>query len=136
MALVIAPVVIMGYVVGLRYGPCGVALGYSTTMTLLIVPVMAWAKHGTLISWWDLLQAVSRPFLSATVAAAFAFGVQFLCGRSLSPFLRLALGIGVLSGSYLWMLLYVMGQKAFYLDLLRGLKDRSSVEEKESVVVS
>jgi len=34
---------------------------------------------------------------------------------------RLALGCGILFGTYVWMLLYVMGQKAFYLDLLREL---------------
>ena len=126
MALVIAPVVIAGYVVGLRYGPSGVALGYSVTLTLLIVPMIAWAKHGTLISSWDVLQAVSRPFLSAIVAAGIAFGVQFLYGRSLSPVLRLSVGVGVMLSSYLWMLLYVMGQKAIYLDLFRGLRKRSS----------
>jgi PST family polysaccharide transporter len=124
--LVVAPIVIAGYAIGLRYGPNGVAFGYSATMTLLIVPVIAWAKHGTLISSGDIVQAVSRPFLSATVAAALAFGIQFLFGRSMSPFLRLGLGVGVLSGSYLWMLLYVMGQKAIYLDLLRVLRRRSS----------
>lgn len=126
MALVIAPVVIAGYAVGLRYGPGGVALGYSVALTLLIVPVIAWAKKGTAISSWDIMQAVSRPFLSAIVAAGVAFGVQFLYGRSLSPFVRLALGVVVLSGTYFWMLLHVMGQKALYVDLFRGLRKRPS----------
>jgi O-antigen/teichoic acid export membrane protein len=122
MALVIAPVVIAGYAFGLRYGPGGVAFGYSVALTLLIVPVIAWAKKGTVISSRDILQAVSRPFLSAIVAAAIAFGVKSVCGQSLSPFVRLMLGVGVLSGSYLFMLLYVMGQKRMYVELLRGLR--------------
>jgi len=49
MALVIAPVVIAGYVAGLRYGCSGVALGYSAALMPLIVPIIAWAKHGTSI---------------------------------------------------------------------------------------
>ncbi len=126
LTLVAAPVVIAGYVIGLRHGPRGVAFGYSAAMTLLIVPMIAWAKHGSSISSRDILRTVSRPFLSAIVAAAVAFGVQYLCGRSLSPLLRLTLGVVVLSGSYLWMLLYVMGQKAMYLDLCRALRKRSS----------
>lgn len=130
MALVVAPVVIGGYAVGLRYGPSGVAVGFSATMTLLIVPVIAWAKHGTLISWRDIVNAVGRPFLSAAVAGALAFGVQFSFGRSLSPFLRLGLGVGVLSGTYLWMLLYVMGQKTTYLDLIRVMLRRPSVDRE------
>jgi PST family polysaccharide transporter len=126
MGLVFAPVMIAGYAIGLRYGPRGVAFGYSATVTLFIVPMIAWAKHGTLISSRDVLEAIRRPFLSATAAAAIAFGVQFLCGRSLPPFLRLGLGVGVLSGSYLWMLLYIMGQKEMYLELFRGLRRPSS----------
>jgi PST family polysaccharide transporter len=86
-----------------------------------------------MISLRDLLQASRRPFLSAIVAAAFAFTAQFFYGQSLSPFPRLLLGGGILLIVYLWMLLYVMGQKAFYLDLLQGLRKRSSVGEKESV---
>lgn len=127
-ALVVAPVMIAGYVVGLAYGPVGVAFGYSAVMTLLIVPVIAWAKHGLLISSREILEAIHRPLLSAVMAAAIALAVQFLCGQSLSPFLRLALGVGVLSGSYLTVLLYVMGQKAIYLDLLRGLRKPSPAD--------
>jgi predicted secreted protein len=43
---------------------------------------------------------------------------------------RLILETTVLAGVYLLMLFYVMGQKAVYWDLLRGLKGSSSVEEK------
>jgi len=133
-ALVIAPLVIAAYVIGLPYGPSGVALAYSTVMTLWLVPHIAWCVHGTMISLRDLVQIFRRPFLSAIVAAAVAFTAQFFYGQSLSPFPRLILGVGILLASYLWMLLYVMGQKAFYLDLLQGLIKRSSVGEKETVV--
>jgi O-antigen/teichoic acid export membrane protein len=131
-ALVIAPLVITGYVIGLPYGAEGVALGFSAAMVLWVVPHVAWCIHGTIISLSDLLQAVSRPFLSGMVAAALAFGVQSFFGPLLSPLPRLVLGGGVLVGSYLLMLFWVMGQKSFYLDLLRTLRGRPSVEEKES----
>jgi len=132
-ALVIAPLVIAAYVIGLPYGPTGVALAYSAVMTLWLVPHIAWCIHGTMIPWRDILKVSSQPFLSAIMAAAVAFAAQFFYGQSFSPLLRLLLGGGILLLSYLWLLLYVMGQKAFYLDLLRGLKNRSSVEEKESI---
>jgi len=134
-ALVIAPLVIAAYVIGLPYGPTGVALAYSTVMTLWLVPHIAWCIHGTMISSRDILKATSQPFLSAIVATALAFAAQILYGESLSPFPRLILGGGVLLASYLWMLLYVMGQKAFYLDLLQGLRKHSSFVEKESVEI-
>jgi len=133
-ALVIAPLVIAGYVIGLPYGPKGVALAYSAVMTLWVVPHIAWCVHGTGVSFRDIAVAVSRPLLSGCAAAAFAFGVQLLCGQWLSPLPRFVLGVTVLLGAYLWILMYVMGQKAFYLGLLRGMRSRSPVEEGKALV--
>jgi hypothetical protein len=42
------------------------------------------------------------------------------------PFPMLVIGGSVMLGSYLWMLLFVMGQKTFYLNLLGGFKRTSS----------
>jgi PST family polysaccharide transporter len=126
-ALVIAPLVIAAYVIGLPYGPTGVAFAYSAVMTLWLVPHIIWCVHGTVISSRDILKASSQPLVSAIVASALAFAAQIPYGESLSPLPRLFLGGGILLIVYLWMLLYVMGQKTFYLDLLRGLRKRSPV---------
>lgn len=130
LVLVMAPLVIGGYLMGLPYGPKGVALGYSTVMILWVVPCIAWSVHGTVVSLRDIMLAASRPLVSGIVAAALAFGVQFFCGQSLSPLLRLILGAIVLFGAYAAILLYGMGQKAFYIKLLRGLRGRPSLEDK------
>jgi O-antigen/teichoic acid export membrane protein len=128
-AFVIAPVVICGYLIGLHYGPTGVALGYSIAMILLALPVMAWSVHGTAISFRDIAKAASQPLVSALVAAAMAWGVQAWCGHWLSPLPRLILDGLVVLGVYLGMLLYVMGEKAFYLGLVRGLRSAPAEEE-------
>ena len=47
MAFVIAPSVIVGVAIGLRFGPNGVAFAYSTVMVMLMVPLIAWAMFGT-----------------------------------------------------------------------------------------
>src|SRR5215472_7236384 len=127
--LVLAPLVISGYALGLPYGPKGVAIGYSSLMTIWAIPHIAWCVRGTVISLRDIFVTASRPFVSGTVAGALSFAVQFLLGQSLSPLLRLILGVMVLLGAYSGMLFYVMGQKSLYLDLLQGLKKRSKVEE-------
>jgi O-antigen/teichoic acid export membrane protein len=129
-ALVLGPLVIGAYVLGLPYGPRGVAFAYSSILALWLVPHMVWCMHGTTIFLRDILKASGQPFLSATVAAALAFTLQSFYGESLSPFLRLLLGAGILFCLYLWMLLYVMGQKSFYMDLLQGLRRGSSVDER------
>jgi O-antigen/teichoic acid export membrane protein len=129
-ALVIAPLVITGYVVGLPYGVKGVALGYSLAMTLWVIPHIVWCVHGTGVSVRDIGLTVSRPLLSGVVAALLAFGVQMFYGQSLRPIARLALGGTVLFSAYLATLLYVMGQKALYLDLIRGFRRRSVVTDE------
>lgn len=134
-ALVLAPVMIAGYLLGLPYGPKGVALAYSAVMTLCAIPLIAWAVHGTMISLRDVLLTASRPLLSGLVAAGFAFGLQKLYGSLLPPLPRLVLGVALIVSAYLGMLLYAMGQKLFYLDLLRGLRTRSSLENEIPISV-
>jgi O-antigen/teichoic acid export membrane protein len=128
-ALVIAPLVITATVIGLPYGPRGVAFAYSTAMTLWVVPHIAWCVHGTMVSVRDVLQALSRPMLSGIVAGVLTFALQFFYGPMLSPLPRLLVGVAFFASAYLGMLMYVMGQKRFYLDLIRGLRRRPSVEE-------
>jgi O-antigen/teichoic acid export membrane protein len=132
-SLVLAPVMIGGYLIGLPYGPKGVAFAYSAVMTLWVVPHIVWAVHGTVISFWDIVRVASRPLISGIVAALVAFGVQIYCGPSLLPLPRFILGVAILLVTYLGMLLFVTGQKSFYLDLLRGLRAPSSVKEEGSI---
>jgi O-antigen/teichoic acid export membrane protein len=132
-AMVLAPVVICGYVMGLPYGPKGVALAYSTVMVLWVVPHIAWGLHGTLVSLSDIARAASRPLISGIVAAGATLGVQLLWGQSLSALPKLILGGSALLGVYVGMLFYVMGQRSLYSKLFRDIVGRSSVEEKKLV---
>ncbi|MFY4730528.1 lipopolysaccharide biosynthesis protein [Nitrospira sp. BLG_2] len=127
LALVIAPLVITAYLLGLPYGPSGVAFAYSAALTLWVVPHIAWCIHGTIISPRDLLQTVGRPLLSTMVAAGSAYIATLSYAQSLAPMIRLLLGGGILIGVYLWMLLYVMRQKEFYVELFRGLRSQPSL---------
>ncbi len=130
MGLVIAPIMILGYVVGLPYGPKGVAFAYSGVMLLWLIPLVIWALHGTMLAPRDILLALSRPLISSLVAGGLAYGVRIVYGQFLSSVPRLALEGCVLAVTYLGMLLFVAGEKLFYLDLLRALKgSSSSVEE-------
>ena len=135
MALVIAPVLIVGYVVALPYGPKGVAFAYSAVMLLWIIPVITWAVQGTVFSLWDILRTASRPLASSIVAAAVAFLVRFAYGQMLSPLPRLVLESAVVLVTFLGMTWFVTGQRSLYLDLLRGLRGNRSAEEESLVSV-
>lgn len=125
-ALVIAPLAIASYLIGLPYGAQGVAFCFSAAMTLWLVPHVVWCLRDTTISPREFFGATSRPFLASLAAAVLSFGVAQLWGDHLqSPLLRLAIAGTIMMGSYLGILMFVMGQKAFYLDLLTGLKSSS-----------
>jgi PST family polysaccharide transporter len=131
-ALMIAPLVILGYVAGLPYGPNGVAFGYSAMMVLLLAPVMTWAIHGTVISISDIWGVVYRPFFSTIVATALTYTFQSAYLRPEYHFVRLLIEGAFLFATYFCMLFFAMGRKDFYWELLRGLKGRSVGIEDES----
>ncbi len=126
LSLAIAPLVILAYVVGLPWGPTGVAMAFSIAMSLWLVPHLAWCVHGTVVSLKDIAVTVSRPLLSALVAALAAGSVVFGLLSAGAPWQRLAFGVVVLVAVYLSMLLFVMGQRALYLEVLREVRARAS----------
>jgi O-antigen/teichoic acid export membrane protein len=119
-ALVFAPLMILGCVLGLPYGAAGVAFAYSAVMVLWMVPHVAWCVHGTAISLRDVAATVIRPLASGVVAGALGYAVRLMCGEFLPPLLRLVLESGVLAVTFFAVLLFVAGQKTLYVDLLRG----------------
>lgn len=133
-ALVFAPLIIIGYVIGLPYGPKGVAFAYSSVMALWAIPHIAWCIHGTPISGRDILSAVSRPLASSVLAAGLAIAARTIYFQRLSPLFLLSLESTVLMITFLLVLVFVAGQKSFYLDLLRGLKGTSSPVKEESLI--
>jgi PST family polysaccharide transporter len=128
MSLVIAPLMIASYFVGLPYGPKGVALAYSTIMVLWLVPVVAWSVYGTVLSLKDVWNTIRAPLVSSSIAGAITFGMGLFYGQS--HVARLIFGGVILSTTYLCMLLFVFGQKSYYLDLLRQVVRRAAVEEE------
>jgi PST family polysaccharide transporter len=128
-SMVFAPMVIGAYALGLPYGPKGVALAYSAVLILWAIPLVAWGVYCTAISLWDVLAATKRPLSSGIVAGAIAYLVQLYAGQTLSPLLRLMMESTVLVSAYVGMLLFVMGQKTIYWDLLQSFRKRSAGED-------
>lgn len=133
MSLTTTPVVIVGIVLGLSHGPVGVALGYSSALVLLLIPIAAWSKHGTQITWADLWRATRPPFLSGLLGAAAGWFVKAALGGKLPNIPFLVLGLGSVVGVYGWVLLIVMKQKHIYLDLLTQLLRRRAARVSQDV---
>jgi PST family polysaccharide transporter len=90
-------------------------------MTVWVVPHVLWCLHRTPISVSDLLPTIARPLVAGAAAAAAAALVQHLAAPIQVPLVRLALAGTAMLAAYAWVLLFVMKQKVFYVDLLRGL---------------
>jgi len=121
MAFVIAPVVVLGYSVGLRWGAAGVALGFSGALLVLVFPLIAWARKGTLITIRDVAKQVGPPLVSASAGSLAVLAANNYL-QAVSPvLLRLILETALLFGIYLLVLLFAMGKKKTYFDVLRNL---------------
>jgi O-antigen/teichoic acid export membrane protein len=125
MALLIAPLAILACLIGLRYGAIGVATGYSGVMILLVVPLILWAKRGSSITGADVMHAVRKPCLAGVLAGLTGEVCKWTMGDMMPIKWRLLFGLCITLGVYVWLLLFAMGQKQYYLDLVRHLNPRS-----------
>jgi len=116
-ALMIAPVVLLGILLGLPYGAIGVAIGYSTAMVLLVVPIVAWASHDTGITLRDYLNALQRPVVAGGTAYSTGWVFTAVMSNTVTPLVQLVLGLSITLGVYAWILLVVMGQGQLYTAL-------------------
>jgi PST family polysaccharide transporter len=135
-SLATMPLVIAGIVLGLSHGPKGVALGYSSAMVLLLIPIAAWSKHGTAITWTDLWRATKPPLLPGLLATVTGLLVKVGLDGKLAPIPYLLVGLGLVFGVYAWVLLIAMGQKDLYMDLLTQLYRRARPNRQLDVLPS
>lgn len=121
-AAVILPVASVGYVVGLPFGANGVAAGGTAMMALWTIPHLVWCTRGTAISVRQLLRAVRPAFFAAVSSSVMAYAGLFVLNEGASHVLRILLGGSVFLATYVWVLLWMLGEKAFYFDLIRSLR--------------
>jgi PST family polysaccharide transporter len=133
--LMATPVILLGYILGLSDGARGVAMGFSFAMVLVLMPVVLWAKHGSLITLRDVFVSAIKPSVAIVVGLASAVALNGLAGLVRLAVLRLFVESCVFFGVYLLVLLFGMGQKAIYMGLLRetGLWRRKIAEPAPSL---
>ena len=124
--LVISPLIIAVYFIGLPYGATGVAIAYTTLMVLWTIPQMMWSIRGTNFTIGELLSALAPPAVCSASAGLLTTFAVVLPGLGEGTIvLHLVLGAAVMGVSYFILLLFVMGQKSVYSEVYGSL--RSSV---------
>jgi len=120
-ALILAPLTMSAFILAVPYGPNGLAFSYSAVMSAWIFPHIALCVRGSMVSLRDAFGVLKAPLVSGIVATPAAIAVLVMT-QNLGPIIRLVLGISVFTIIYVPMLTGPMGQKAFYLDVLRELR--------------
>ena len=121
-ALSLVPALIIGYYFGLKHGTQGIAIAFSLTMVLAVLPIMVWAKRGTLLTMTNLLKAVAPSLASILLAAVLTLSQRRLLSHIDHLFLRLTLECALLFGIYAFLLLVVMGQATTYIKVMREIR--------------
>jgi len=130
MAAGISAAIVAACVAGLPFGPVGVAMGYSTMMTLLVVPLVIWATVGTPVSARDVFEAMSQPFVAGLLSGLLGWVFLMAYSNALSPVVRLLVVLCLMLLAYACILLVFMRQMPFYLALLRSVMS-SRVQSQE-----
>jgi hypothetical protein len=113
--------IIVSFVIGLRYGPTGVAAGYSIASFVLAMPLCIYAIKGTVIRISDLVRAIRPPLVAVLPAALAGWVLKGNLSSTVPFFARFLLGSLAFGAVYAFMLLVVMGRFRFYQDLLLQL---------------
>jgi PST family polysaccharide transporter len=74
--LVVCPVTILAFFLGLPWGALGVAVSFSTTRLLLAWPTLAWCYRGTPIDMRSTATTLARPASAAIGAGVTLWAVQ------------------------------------------------------------
>jgi PST family polysaccharide transporter len=91
-------------------------------MTLWVVPHIFWSLHGTVVSPWELLAAIYKALLAAIAAAMLTLIFYAYSAPWLNSVVSILLGGSLMLGAYGGILLFVFGQRALFMNVLKGLR--------------
>ena len=123
-ALISRPLVVLGFLAGLPWGPLGVAVGYAVVGIVLTVPGFLWSVHGTPVRLADIVRAVAPAIVVSTTTATVAGAVQWTL-RDASVYLVVAAGGCAAATAYVLMVLRWRPARSRLAPLLTALQSRS-----------
>jgi PST family polysaccharide transporter len=109
------------FVLGLPYGPQGVAAGYSLMSCVLALPLCGYATRGAPFGVKDLLHTLVRPGFAILAGGAAGAALKLGLAGRLPALLLVVLGAALVGMVYGFVLLVVLRRWPFYRDLLREL---------------
>ena len=123
-ALISRPLVVLGFIAGLPWGPLGVAIGYAVVGIALTVPGFAWSVHGTPVTLTDISRAAAPAIVVSMATATVAGAVQWTL-RDASVHLVAAASGGAAAAAYVLMATRWPPARSRLAPLLISLRSRS-----------
>jgi PST family polysaccharide transporter len=115
--------IILSFVVGLPFGPVGVAASYSIMNVLVAWPVSALGVRGTPITTADFWGTMPKPLIGTLAASAGAFAARRVAvSFGAGDLSALAIAWAVLGSAYACTMLYAFGLRAQIVPLLSHLR--------------
>jgi PST family polysaccharide transporter len=114
--------VVAAYVIGLRWGPVGVAAAFSITACILRVPAILYCLHGTFVELSDIRRATWRTAVAAAVAAAATVPLALRLGANGAHVTALVIEGAAFAGVYTLAWLVVPGGRARLAENLATLR--------------
>lgn len=116
---------IVGTIVGARFGLRGMAVSVSATFVALLLPCLLYAYRGTPLRVATLFARLTAPLLAGLLAGLVAW-VALQMAPPMGSLARLGAGTIAFGMLYLLLLLTVFGQRALISDILRQLLRRDA----------
>jgi O-antigen/teichoic acid export membrane protein len=103
----IALVTIVGFIIGLPFGALGVAISFSLTRMILLLPVFYYACKKSPLAWTHALKTISRPGVCSISAVVIIISIRHFIplGQNLFVTLAILALLYVLFFLTLWMIL-------------------------------
>jgi PST family polysaccharide transporter len=120
-ALCVPPAVIGGTILGIGYGPVGVALGYSAGVSLAAVPIVVLCRRAGRIPMRHLARVIWAPVGAGTIAGLAGLSLNTVLRGSVPLLLSLGGGVSVTVAVYAAALIGLMGRTRFCDTVIRPI---------------
>ena len=124
--VVSAPLTVLSFLVGIRWGATGVASAFSIISCVLATPMFWWALRASPIRFEDVASALWRPAIASTLASKILLSFIYFVGLRVLPALELAIDSLVLLSIYTIILIILPGGRAFIGRTVSVLSMRSA----------
>lgn len=120
--LISVPLFVASFLIGLPFGPSGVAGCYAVMTLLLTIPCLWYATHGSAVQVRDVMRVAGRHGLAAIVAVAPCVPVKFWLGDGMPPLALIGICVVIAAAVYAGYIFGVLRMKDECRSLLQHFR--------------